>query len=128
MDHIKERKKEATIREGYSVLFGTFVAFADANAFAVRDLLGHRTLAMTGRCVERAADMVRATADAVSGRIAAALNAGTATPAEVVKFSGDSKQSLGRDRATARHARTPHRASLPTGDGHALSSIVNQPR
>jgi integrase len=57
---------------------GTFAALAGANAFAVRDLLGHRTLAMTGRYVERAADMVRATADAVSRRVAAALNAGTA--------------------------------------------------
>jgi integrase len=61
---------------------GTFAALAGANAFAVRDLLGHRTLAMTGRYVERAADMVRATADAVSSRVAAAL-AGKA-PAEVV--------------------------------------------
>src|SRR5208282_1785442 len=41
---------------------GTFAALSGANAFAVRDLLGHRTLAMTGRYVERAADMVRATA------------------------------------------------------------------
>ena len=56
---------------------GTFAALAGANAFAVRDLLGHRTLAMTGRYVERAADMVRATADAVSERVAAALNAHT---------------------------------------------------
>jgi integrase len=55
---------------------GTFAALAGANAFAVRDLLGHRTLSMTGRYVERAADMVRATADAVSSRVAAALNAG----------------------------------------------------
>ena len=67
---------------------GTFVALAEANPYAVRDLLGHRTLAMTGRYVERAADLVRATADAVSGRVAAALNAGTATPAKVVKLSG----------------------------------------
>lgn len=67
---------------------GTFVALADADAFAVRDLLGHCTLATTGRYVERAVDMVRATADPVSGRFAAALNAGTATPAEVVKLSG----------------------------------------
>jgi integrase len=54
---------------------GTFAALAGANAFAVRDLLGHHTLAMTGRYVERAADLVRATADAVSSRVAAALNA-----------------------------------------------------
>jgi integrase len=55
---------------------GTFAALAVANAFAVRDLLGHRTLAMTGRYVERAADMVRATADAVSNRVAAAFGTG----------------------------------------------------
>jgi integrase len=66
---------------------GTFAALAGANAFVVRDLLGHRTLAMTGRYVERAADMVRATADAVSNRIAAALNAGGNAPAEVVKLA-----------------------------------------
>ena len=41
---------------------------------------------MTGRYVERAADMVRTTADAVSNRVAAALNAGITAPAEVVKF------------------------------------------
>jgi integrase len=65
---------------------GTFAALAGANAFVVRDLLGHRTLAMTGRYVERAADMVRATADAVSSRVAAALNAGSIAPAEVIKL------------------------------------------
>jgi integrase len=63
---------------------GTFAALAGANAFAVRDLLGHKTLAMTGRYVERAADMVRATADAVSSRVAAALTAGNTAPVEVV--------------------------------------------
>jgi integrase len=67
---------------------GTFAALAGGSAFVVRDLLGHRTLAMTGRYVERAADMVRATADAVSGRVAAALNAGTTAPAEVVELTG----------------------------------------
>jgi integrase len=65
---------------------GTFAALAGANAFVVRDLLGHKTLAMTGRYVERAADMVRATADAVSSRVAAALNAGSSAPVEVVKL------------------------------------------
>ncbi len=67
---------------------GTFGALAGANAFMVRDLLGHRTLAMTGRYVERAADMVRPTAEAVSSRVAAALNAGAAPPAEIVKLAG----------------------------------------
>jgi integrase len=66
---------------------GTFAALAGANAFVVRDLLGHKTLAMTGRYVERAADMVRATADTVSNRVAAALNAGSSAPAEIVKLA-----------------------------------------
>jgi integrase len=65
---------------------GTFAALAGANAFAVRDLLGHRTLAMTGRYVERAADMVWATADAVSSRVAAALDAGRTSPAKIIKI------------------------------------------
>jgi len=65
---------------------GTLAALAGGSAFVVRDLLGHRTLAMTGRYVERAADMVRATADAVSNRVAAALNSSSTTPAEVLKL------------------------------------------
>jgi len=52
---------------------GTFAALAGANAFVVRDLLGHKTLAMTNRYVERAADMVRTTADTVSNRVANAM-------------------------------------------------------
>jgi integrase len=52
---------------------GTFAAQAGANAFLVRDLLGHKTLAMTGRYVERAADPLRAVADQVAGRVAAAM-------------------------------------------------------
>jgi uncharacterized alpha-E superfamily protein len=42
---------------------------------------------MTGRYVERAADMVRVTADAVSNRVAAALNARTTAPAEVINLA-----------------------------------------
>jgi integrase len=53
---------------------GTFAAQTGANAFLVRDLLGHKTLAMTGRYVERAADPLRAVADEVAGRVAAALD------------------------------------------------------
>jgi len=53
---------------------GTFAAQAGANAFLVRDLLGHKTLAMTGRYVERAADPMRALADQVSNRVAAAMD------------------------------------------------------
>jgi integrase len=53
---------------------GTFAAQSGANAFLVRDLLGHKTLAMTGRYVERAADPLRAVADQVAGRVAAAMD------------------------------------------------------
>ena len=54
---------------------GTFAAQAGANAFLVRDLLGHKTLAMTGRYVERAVDPLRAVADQVAKRVAAAMKA-----------------------------------------------------
>ena len=52
---------------------GTYAAQAGFNAFQVRDLLGHSTLAMTGRYVERDTDPLRGAADAVAGRIAAAM-------------------------------------------------------
>ena len=52
---------------------GTYAAQAGFNAFQVRDLLGHSTLAMTGRYVERDTGPLRAAADAVAGRIAAAM-------------------------------------------------------
>ena len=63
---------------------GTFAAQAGANAFLVRDLLGHKTLAMTGRYVERAADPVRAVADQVSARVASAMKG--LPPAQVVQL------------------------------------------
>ena len=53
---------------------GTYAAQAGLNAFMVRDLLGHKTMAMTGRYVEKATEPLRAAADAVSGRVAAAMN------------------------------------------------------
>jgi integrase len=52
---------------------GTYAGSAGLNAFMVRDLLGHKTLAMTNRYVERDADPLRAAANTVSGRIAAAM-------------------------------------------------------
>ena len=51
---------------------GTFAGQA-FNAFLVRDLLGHKTMAMTGRYVSRDADPLRQAADHVAGRIAAAM-------------------------------------------------------
>ncbi len=52
---------------------GTFAAATGANAFLIRDLMGHRTLAMTGRYVEKSVDPLRATADQVSLRVQAAM-------------------------------------------------------
>lgn len=52
---------------------GTFGGQSGANAFMVRDLLRHRTVAMTGRYANRDNDPLRQLSDKVSGRIAAAL-------------------------------------------------------
>lgn len=52
---------------------GTYAAQAGFNAFLIRDLLGHKTMAMTGRYVERAIDPLRAAADSVSGRVSDAM-------------------------------------------------------
>ena len=63
---------------------GTYAGSAGLNAFLVRDLLGHKTLAMTGRYVERNADPLRAAAEAVSSQIAAAM---AGTSADVVPLT-----------------------------------------
>lgn len=52
---------------------GTMGGQSDANAFMVRDLLRHRTVAMTSRYANRDNDPLRELSDKVSGRIAAAL-------------------------------------------------------
>jgi len=52
---------------------GTFAGATGANAFLIRDKLGHRTLAMTGRYVNRDADPLRALSDKVESRVAAAM-------------------------------------------------------
>lgn len=70
--------------------FGTYGGQAGFNAFLVRDLLGQKTLEMTGRYVERDANPMKVAADQVSGRIAAALN-GNKT-AEVVSFPSKSER------------------------------------
>jgi len=66
---------------------GTYAGAAGLNAFIVRDLLGHKTLAMTGRYVERDTDPLRAAADHVSGRIAAAMAGKTAEVVPLVPTS-----------------------------------------
>ncbi len=64
---------------------GTYAAQAGLNAFMVRDLLGHKTMAMTGRYVEKATEPLRAAADAVSGRVAAAMGQHEAEVVELKK-------------------------------------------
>jgi integrase len=65
---------------------GTLAALGGANAFSIRDLLGHKTLAMTNRYVARAAELVRGTADSVSSRVSAALTAGEREPAKIAEM------------------------------------------
>jgi integrase len=65
---------------------GTFAAQAGSNAFMIRDLLGHKTIAMTSRYVERAPDPLRATADAVASRVAAAMDGATAEVAQIEEW------------------------------------------
>ncbi|TWB16917.1 phage integrase family protein [Nitrospirillum amazonense] len=57
---------------------GTYAGQAGANAFLVRDKLGHKTLAMTGRYVSKDANPLRELSNKVEGRIMAALKAGQA--------------------------------------------------
>ena len=56
----------------------TYAGQTGANAFLVRDALGHKTLAMAGRYVNRDADPLRRLADQVADRISAALAGGSA--------------------------------------------------
>lgn len=67
---------------------GTFAAQAGANAFLVRDKLGHKTLSMAGRYVGRDADPLRVLSDKVESRIAAAMAGG---PGEVVALDARRK-------------------------------------
>lgn len=52
---------------------GTYAGQAGLNAFTVRDVLGHKGLAMTGRYVSADTAPLRRAADEVAGRVAAAL-------------------------------------------------------
>ena len=69
---------------------GTYAGQAGLNAFIVRDLLGHKTLAMTGRYVGKHTDPLRAAADQVVGRIASALSQDSEPTAEVLPLSSRS--------------------------------------
>lgn len=63
---------------------GTLTAMTGANAFIVRDVLGHRDLATTQRYVARTVDPLRKVSDQVSGRVAAALNSSDTPEAEIL--------------------------------------------
>jgi integrase len=63
--------------------FATRVAGLGASAIVIRDALGHKTLAMTGRYVSRQTDPVRDMAERIGAQIAAV---GTGKPGKVVKM------------------------------------------
>lgn len=52
---------------------GTFAGASGANAFLIRDVLGHRTLSMTERYVSRDVEPMRAIAETVGARVLAGL-------------------------------------------------------
>jgi len=80
---VRERANLADVRfHDLRHAYGTYAGQAGANAFLVRDAMGHKTLAMTGRYVNRDANPLRQLADRVSSRIAAAI--GDEKPAPVV--------------------------------------------
>ena len=53
---------------------GTYAGQTGANAFLVRDKLGHKSLAMTGRYVNRDISPLHALSDQVEGRIAGTMS------------------------------------------------------
>jgi len=53
---------------------GTYASQTGVNAFGVRDLLRHATIAMTGRYANRDADPIRSVSEAVGARVAAGLS------------------------------------------------------
>jgi integrase len=76
---------------------GTYAGQAGLNAFVVRDILGHKTLAMTDRYVSQDTNPLRGAADQVAGRIAAAFAKGseqesTVAPKSRKRWGRDSKR------------------------------------
>lgn len=61
---------------------GTHASLTGANAFAIRDLLRHQDISMTGRYVNRADAALRLLSDAVGQRIAAGLSQETGADEE----------------------------------------------
>lgn len=81
---------------------GTYAGQTNANAFLVRDKLGHKTLAMTGRYVNKDTSPLRELSDRVEARIANAMagrDGGNLVLLEQVTDLGGSElcdQSIGR--------------------------------
>ncbi len=69
---VKAKTPDARLHD-FRHTVGTYGGAAGFNAFVIRDLLGHKTLAMTGRYVEKDADPLKRAADAVANRISAAM-------------------------------------------------------
>ena len=67
---------------------GTFAAQAGANAFLVRDKLGHKTLSRAGRYVSRDVDPLRLLSDKVADWIAGAMRG---EPGQVVPLGANRK-------------------------------------
>ncbi|HET7020531.1 MAG TPA: tyrosine-type recombinase/integrase [Xanthobacteraceae bacterium] len=64
----------------------TFGAMVGGTAFTLRDLLGHKTVAITAGYVARTVDPIRALSEDVGGRIGAALAPQAESPAEIVEL------------------------------------------
>jgi integrase len=69
----------------------TLGAMAGGTAFTLRDLLGHKTVAVTAGYVARTVDPVRALSEDVGGRIGPALAPQPERPADIVTLRAASK-------------------------------------
>lgn len=85
-DKVRERAgmPEARIHD-FRHTAGTYAAQTGANAFAVRDILGHRSMSMTCRYVGKSVDPIRSVADVMSRRVDSAM---AGRPSNVVGYTG----------------------------------------
>jgi integrase len=74
----------------------TLGAMVGGTAFTLRDLLGHKTVAVTAGYVARTVDPIRALSEDVGGRIGAALAPKAESPAEIVKLKSAANAKRGR--------------------------------
>ena len=89
MATVRERANLADVRfHDLRHAYGTYAGQAGANAFLVRDALGHKTLAMTGRYVNRDADPLRQLADRVSSRASRRPSEIKASPRSAARQTG----------------------------------------